>query len=259
MRYTAGFLSIILSTAMWTVSVDAAQGYEVVEVKNGATLKGSVSFSGSLPPEEKNIITKDVEYCGKEQEEGKYVVYDSKVKNAVVWLEGVAKGKVVPKKAVLITIKKCIAKPHVGIGFVGGAYLFKNEDEILHTVQLKLGLAYQKRVSERPVKDGATIYNIALPLKDLQIEKPIKNYHRYSEETGFIKIRSNVHNWINGYIFIFDHPYSAVTDEKGAFVMDNIPPDEYLLKVWHEGFGMQEKKIKVTPGGLVEANIAFDQ
>jgi hypothetical protein len=114
-------------------------------------------------------------------------------------------------------------------------------------------------VSERPVKDGATIYNIALPLKDLQIEKPIKNYHKYSEETGFIQIRSNIHNWINGYIFIFDHPYAAVTDEKGAFVMDNIPPDEYLLKVWHEGFGMKERKIKVTPGGLVEANIAFGQ
>jgi hypothetical protein len=142
---------------------------------------------------------------------------------------------------------------------VGGEYLFKNEDEILHTIQLKLGLAYQKRISERPVKDGATIYNLALPLKDLQIEKPIKNYHKYSEETGFIQIRSNIHNWINGYIFIFDHPYAAVTDEKGAFVMDNIPPDEYLLKVWHEGFGMQEKKIKVTPGGLVEANIAFDK
>ncbi len=259
MRYTAGFLSVILWTALWTVSVNAAQGYEVVEVKNGATLKGSVNFSGSLPPQEKNIITKDVEYCGKEQKVDKYVVDDSRVKNAVVWLEGVEKGKVLPKKAVPITIKKCMAEPHVGIGFVGGEYLFKNEDEILHTIQLKLGLAYQKRVSERPVKDGATIYNIALPLKDLQIEKPIKNYHKYSEETGFIQIRSNIHNWINGYIFIFDHPYAAVTDEKGAFVMDNIPPDEYLLKVWHEGFGMKERKIKVTPGGLVEANIAFGQ
>jgi hypothetical protein len=258
-KYRAGFLSIILWAALWTVSLGAAQGYEVVDVKNGATLKGSVNFSGSLPPVEKNIITQDVEYCGGAQEVDKYVVDDSRVKNAVVWLEGVEKGKVLPKKSVPIIIKKCVAEPHVGIGFVGGEYLFKNEDEILHTIQLKLGLAYQKRISERPVKDGATIYNIALPLKDLQIEKPIKNYHKYSEETGFIQIRSNIHNWINGYIFIFDHPYAAVTDEKGAFVMDNIPPDEYLLKVWHEGFGMQEKKIKVTPGGLVEANIAFDQ
>lgn len=258
MKYRAGFLSIILLAALWTVSLGAAQGYEVVEVKNGATLKGSVSFSGSLPPEEKNVITKDVEYCGKEQGAGKYIVYDSRVKNAVVWLEGVAKGKVLPEKSVPITIKNCITEPHVGIGFVGGAYRFKNEDEILHTIQLKLGLAYQKRVSERPVKDGATIYNLALPLKDAQIDKPIKNYHKYSEETGFIRIRSNTHNSIRGYIFIFDHPYAAVTDGNGAFVMDNIPPGEYILKVWHEGFGIQEKKVKVSSGEFVEINIAFE-
>ncbi|MCK5504841.1 MAG: carboxypeptidase regulatory-like domain-containing protein, partial [Thermodesulfovibrionia bacterium] len=121
----------------------------------------------------------------------------------------------------------------------------------------KLGLAYQKRVSRRPLEDGATIYNLALPKKGLQIEKPIKKWHRYTEETGFIQVRSNTHNWIRGYIFIFDHPYAAVTDEKGSFLIDNLPPGEYLLKAWHEGFGMKERKIRVKSGETAEVKIAF--
>jgi hypothetical protein len=239
------------------VFIDLAQGYDVVEVKNGAILKGMVNFKGSVPPDETTVIDKDVDYCGKEHKAGKYVVTNSRVKNVIVWLEGVKKGKPIPKKSVAVIIKNCNAEPLVNAGFVGGKYVFINEDDILHTVQLKLGLAYQKEVSGRPLKAGATIYNIALPIKGLQIKKPIKKYHRYTEETGFIQITSNTHDWIRGYIFIFDHPYATITDEKGTFKLDNVLPGEYLLRTWHEGFGMREKKVKITPGGLVEANIDF--
>jgi hypothetical protein len=172
-------------------------------------------------------------------------------------LEGVTKGKTIPNSFVAVAIKNCNALPHVSAGFVGGKYVFRNDDDIMHTVQLKLGLAYQKQASQRPLKDGATIYNLALPIKGMQIKKPIKRYHRYTKDTGFIQIRSNTHNWISGYIFIFDHPYAAVTDEKGAFTMNNIISGEYLLKIWHEGFGMQERKIRVAAGQLVEADVEF--
>jgi hypothetical protein len=253
MKYFAIALSIILLT----ISVDLAQGYEVVEIKNGATLKGTVSFKGGIPQDERIVINKDIEHCGKEQKVGKYVITDSKIKNVVVWLEGVKEGKAIPQEPVPITIKNCMAVPHVSIGFVGGEYIFRNDDKILHTTQLKLELAYQRLVSRRPLKDGATIYNLALPKKGVEIRKPIKWWHRYSEDTGVIQVRSNTHNWIRGYIFIFDHPYAAVTNEKGEFVIDRLPPGEYLLKAWHEGFGVEEKKIKVTSGETAEVRIAF--
>ncbi|GMQ79724.1 MAG: hypothetical protein BMS9Abin03_156 [Thermodesulfobacteriota bacterium] len=253
MRYYSAMLSIILVA----VFAGLVQGYEVVDVNNGATLKGTVQFKGTVPPDEANVIDKDVDYCGKGEKVGKYVVSDSKVKNAMVWLEGVTKGKAIPKSSVAVAIKNCNALPHVSAGFVGGKYVFKNEDDIMHTVQLKLGLAYHKQVSQRPLKDGATIYNLALPIKGMQIKKPIKKYHRYTKETGFIQIKSNTHNWIRGYIFIFDHPYAVVTNENGAFKMDNIVSGEYLLKIWHEGFGMQERKVRFAEGQLVEADIEF--
>ena len=254
-KYFAVLLVLILSA----VSVDAVQGYDVVKVTNGATLKGTVNFKGDVPPDETITIKKDVSYCGKEQKAGKYIVFDSRVKNVVVWIEGIEKGKAVPKKNVDVTIKNCRAIPHVNIGFVGGNYVFKNEDEILHTVQSKLGLAYQRKVSSRPLEDGASIYNLALPTTGLEVKKRIKKWHRITEDTGFIQVRSNTHNWIRGYIYIFDHPYAAVTDARGTFEMDSLPAGSYILKAWHEGFGMKEQNIKVKSGELLEIEIAFAQ
>ncbi len=251
------YFMMILSLISWMGAAHAVMGYDVSDVKNGAAIKGTVTFKGDVPADEKILIDENAEYCGKEQQAGKYIVSDSMVKNVVVWIEGVEKGKAVPLKPVNITIKNCRTVPHVNIGFVGGEYVFRNDDDILHTVQSKLGLAYQKRTSSRPLEDGASIYNLALPQKGLEVRKPVKKWHRYTEETGFIQVRSNTHNWIRGYIFIFDHPYAAVTDEKGAFLIDNLPPGEYVLKVWHEGFGTREQKIKVASGATEEVGIAF--
>ena len=164
------YFVVVLTIILWAVSVGPAPGYEVIEQKNGAILKGTVNFKGIVPPDETIIINKNADYCGKERKVGKYLVSESMVKNVVVWIEGIKKGKAIPQKPVDVTIKKCRAVPHVNIGFVGGVYIFRNDDEILHTVQSKLGLAYQKRVSRRPLEDGATIYNLALPKKGLQIE-----------------------------------------------------------------------------------------
>ncbi len=253
-KYFVAVLILILSV----VSVDTVQGYDVVKVKDGATLRGTVNFKGTVA-DETIVINENADYCGKEQKAGKYLVSNSRVENVVVWIEGAEKGKAVPSKSVNVTIKNCRVVPHVNIGFVGGEYVFKNDDEILHTVQAKLGLAYQKKVSARPLEDGASIYNLALPKTGLEIVKPVKKWHRYTEDTGFIQIRSNTHNWIRGYIFVFDHPYAAVTDVKGNFEIESLPPGEYVLKAWHEGFGTKEQKINVKSGEAVEVEIAFAQ
>lgn len=250
-------IAIILPIVFYAVSAGAVHEYQVVDVSGGAAIKGVVKFEGTVPADEMVMNKSDVEYCGKELKRGRYIISNGAVKNVVVWIEGTKKGKAVPKKALNITIKKCQAVPHVDIGFTGGEYVFKNDDDILHTIQSKLELAYQKKVSARPLKNGATIYNIALPKKGLEVRKPVKNWHRYTDETGLVQVRSNTHESIQGYRFIFNHPYAAVTDDKGSFEIDGLLPGEYTLKAWHEGFGIQEQKINVESGKSVEIEIAF--
>ena len=251
-RYLTAFLTVAA-----LVLPRAALTYDVGQVKNGATIKVSVKHKGAVPENEIISMTEDPGVCGNRQESGVYQVDDSKVKNAVVWLEGVDKGRDTIRGSVNIKIDRCRIEPRVSVGFVGGDFTFVNNDPILHTVQLKMGLAYQKKVSGRPLSDGATIYNIALPLKGIGIRKPIKRWHRYTQYTGNVRIRSSTHPWMTGYAFIFNHPYAGVTDKNGVFELKDVPPGEYLLRIWHEGFGERERKVKVGPGQLLETDIDF--
>jgi hypothetical protein len=41
---------------------------------------------------------------------------------------------------------------------------------------------------------------------------------------------------MNAEMFVAPHPYYAVTDENGAFVLTDVPPGEYELVAWHEGW-----------------------
>jgi hypothetical protein len=234
-----------------------AASYDVIKVKNGATIKVTVTHQGAVPENEVIRISEDLDYCGSTQEAYVYLVDKSRVKNTVVWLDGIDKGRDTIISTVNVAIDKCRIKPRVGVGFVGGDFIFYNSDEILHTVQMKMGLAYQKDVSDRPLAEGATIYNIALPTKGLAVRKPIKRWHRFSQNTGYIRVRSNTHPWMSGYVFVFDHPYAGVTDSKGTIKLNDVPPGEYLLKVWHEGFGVKERKVKVAPDQVLETKISF--
>jgi len=251
------YITVVVSATFLIISVDTASAYEVVNVTAGSTVRGTITFKGDVPEDERIRVTEDIRFCGEEIEENRYQVLNSRVQNVVVWIEGVNRGKVIPESQVQVTIDKCMAKPHVSIGFVGGDYLFGNDDDILHTVQLKLGLAYQKQVSGRPLTAGATIYNIALPRKKIRIRKPIKRWHSHSEKTGFIQVRSSTHYWVNGFIFVFDHPYAAVTGQDGTFVINGLLPGDYMLKAWHEGFGLQERKIKIETGKILQTDIQF--
>ncbi len=84
--------------------------------------------------------------------------------------------------------------------------------------------------------DGA--FNRLLPPGESQmVETPVQKLP--SQAT------SNVHPWAKAYIFPCGHPYFAVTDAKGAFGIDRVPPGDWEFRAWHERWGY----IKVDQGG----------
>ena len=40
---------------------------------------------------------------------------------------------------------------------------------------------------------------------------------------------------MNAYIFVASNPFVTVTDQAGEFVIPNVPPGKYRIKMWHEG------------------------
>jgi hypothetical protein len=41
---------------------------------------------------------------------------------------------------------------------------------------------------------------------------------------------------------VASHPYYAVTDESGTFELTDVPPGDYELVAWHEGWGVLRKE-----------------
>jgi hypothetical protein len=52
-----------------------------------------------------------------------------------------------------------------------------------------------------------------------------------------LPISCGAHPWMRAYLWMFDHPYFAVTDETGHFTIKNAPAGTWNLVVWHEAIG----------------------
>jgi hypothetical protein len=75
---------------------------------------------------------------------------------------------------------------------------------------------------------------------------------------GIVEVRCPEHPWARAYIAVFDHPYFAVTDERGAFKIDSLPAGTYTVKVWHEGIDKPvEQRVVIQPGGVGRLDVAL--
>ena len=174
---------------------------------------------------------------------------------AVVFLKGVPGGITPQTDAVITHLPDGTFDPPISIGFVGNDFVFRNEDDELHTTHLYMHLAYQEEVSGRPIENGATLYNIALPKKDMEVRRAIKPYHHFDDDTGAIDVRCNPHPGEAAAALVFDHPYVVLTDDKGAFEMENAPPGNHELWVWHEGVARKWKDVEIKERGATKVAV----
>jgi len=62
------------------------------------------------------------------------------------------------------------------------------------------------------------------------------------------------HPWLRGHLFVTEHPYVAVTDDRGRFAIDGIPVGKHVVEVWHGDF----QPAKGNPATF-EVDIAADK
>lgn len=201
----------------------------------GGTIAGVVTFAGDPPPLKKIPPTKDKKVCGKAPIYDQSLVVNKKTKGiqwAVVSVQG-AKGKWDGKGATLDQ-KGCVFRPHVLVTPPGKITVL-NSDRILHNFH-----SYSK-------KNPAV--NRAQPGFRKKMHVPIKKAER-------VKITCDAHPWMAGWVVVTDHPYVAVTDEKGNFKIENVPPGAYTLEIWQETLGTATQKVTVKAGETV--TVAFE-
>jgi plastocyanin len=193
-----------------------APAYVEAPVADGGTLVGRVRFAGEPVKGEPLPVRKNTDVCGDTKPFQALVVGPNKgVRNAVVYLEGVERGK---KPADFeLDNAKCLFVPHVSAVMAGARVRIKNGDPILHNTH--------------GFHDRVTVFNVALPNKDqvVDITQRIK-------KPGVIDVQCDAHTHMRAWIVVRDTPYFAVTDDEGRFRIGEIPPGRYRVVAWHEGW-----------------------
>ena len=210
-------LRALIAAALVLTLAAPAVAYEVVAVTDGGTLTGSVKFAGTPPKLEPLAVNKNRDVCGDAKDNEALVLGpDRGVRGSVILIEGVAKGRKGAADVVLDN-HKCVFVHHISVSMPGERTRVKNSDGILHNTHGFLG---------KP-----TVFNLALPNKDQMID-----ITKRLTKPGVVHVLCDAHPHMFGWIVVHDSPYFAVTDERGAFSIEGIPPGTYKVTMWHEGF-----------------------
>lgn len=233
---------ILLLVSFSLIIATASFAYEVIDVKGGGEIKGKVKVASKYEDPVLKI-EKDVEFCGKSQPAKMYqIAPDMGIKNVLVIVENIQKGKAAPKQDTTIDNKNCYFEPLVSIAYKGSNYVLKNSDPILHNTSLAVMLGDKRR----------TVYNLALPKKDQVIIKPVK-------VTGLHDVKCDAHAWMRAYVYVSEHPYVAITDDNGNFEIKDLPPGKYTVRFWHEGLKEEKKDIEVSAGKVSELSVTMSK
>jgi hypothetical protein len=200
-------------------------GAAVTQAQDAGSLSGRITYAGAPPPKKKVEVTKDKEVCGKNEiyDESLVVSPDKGLKNAVVIVQGAKGGKFASQK-VELDQKGCQYVPHVVVVPTTGQLDILNSDGILHNIHT---------------------HSTANPAVNVAQPKFKKVLTQKFTKPEIIKAACDAHGWMSGWIVVTDHPFVAVTDDKGNFAIKDIPPGKYTVEIWQETLGKQVKEVTI--------------
>lgn len=268
MKYQFRLLALLAIALAPQLSTGQAS-YQVISVEDGGTIRGTVKWQGALPHLLPSEINKDTQICDPQNQKHRdlerlLVGPNSGIANTVVFLRNITRGKAMDLPVARRTLnqRNCRYEPHVLLVPVQQTLTVKSSDPVLHTVHMS----------------GSADYNLPFTTQGQEITRPMTR-------EGVVSLRCNAgHVWMNGEMIVAQHPYYAVTDQEGNFELTNVPPGDYEIVAWHEGWRvvgesplydiatqlrvkrpvfsdpvMWSKPVKVTPREAVEVDFTLTE
>jgi plastocyanin len=223
------FLNVLI--AVWCLNAEPA---------GAETIKGSVRHAGAPVAKKKTPVTIDQYICGNEKEpEDLLLASNNGIRNAVVSLQNVPPGakrewKFPPAK---MDQKQCSFTPRVVIVPVGGTMEFLNSDRLLHNVR--------STGKENPP------FNRAQP--------HARSISFVFKQPEVLRVDCDLHSWMRGWVVIAEHPFYAMTDAKGEFTLENVPPGKYTLRVWQEALGTMTQEVVVAENAATTVALTMNK
>jgi hypothetical protein len=227
MRNVITRCSLLVSLLAATTFTAAQSNYKVIPVTDGGTISGTVKWSGPVPKELDFPVTKDPQICAPDGNksvtlERLIVGPEGGVANTIVYLKNISAGKAMdlPEQKRHLDQRHCRYIPHILLVPQDAELQMQSSDATLHTIHM----------------DGAATYNLPFPFTN-------RITSRAMSTAGLVNLRCNGgHVWMNAEMMVVPHPYYAVTDESGHFEFTGVPPGNYQIVAWHEGWGLAGKE-----------------
>lgn len=220
--------------------VPSGWSYADAPVTDGATLTGKVVFKG-VPPLPRSfglIVYPDWDLCQRISD-GKghrllrdfSVSKDGGLRDVVVVVENVPKGKPFRSTGPRITIKDCEFRPFMSVVRDRDTMTYQNEDSVIHDIQ-----TYVIEDNKRGDKlfDRAALADATL----IQEFKAPKGQRIVWTQCG-------KHSFMQTWAYTVDNPYYAITGDDGSFSIPDLPPGRYRVTAWHPFMNLREQTVEV--------------
>lgn len=212
-----------------------------VDTSTAGTITGTIKLEGE-PPKPRKLDMSAEPTCVKDNPKPVYaptVVTGERgaLANVVVYVKGnMDEYKFeTPSQPAVLDQKNCMYEPHVLAMMVNQDFRVVNSDQTLHNIHTLPRINHE--------------WNHSQPADSPPIDRPFTN-----PELA-IRVNCNVHPWMRGWLFVFRHPFFAVTAKEGSFSLSGIPPGTYTIEAWQEYYGTQDQVI--TLGPKESKNISF--
>jgi plastocyanin len=196
-------------------------------------------FVGTPPPREEIPNKPCREGAGPLKDETVVVNGDGTLANVFVYLADAPPSDGAAREKVVLDQKDCHYVPHaVGVQ-VGQKLTVKSSDA---------GTFHNVHYSPEKNPPANFAQTVAGASKDVTFDQP-----------EFIRVKCDVHPWMNAYVGVFESPFFAVTRDggNGKFEIAKVPAGQYKLIAWHERYGTIEQQVSVKDNESVEVRVTY--
>jgi plastocyanin len=218
----------------------AAAGYTVIDVTDGGAIRGTIRFAGTVPPPRTTEVDDDVEACGEMQSRLPVTVGENGgLSDVVASLVDIDRGIALEAggSAPALDQQTCRFEPHVLLAPVGAPVQILNSDPVTHNIHT---VTFDNRAVNRAQPAGVRVIEVSFKVDEK------------------VKVKCDIHDWMGAWIIAIEHPYHAITDVRGEFAIEDVPPGTYTLELWHEELGATRQEVTVAAGevAMIDASMA---
>jgi hypothetical protein len=132
-----------------------------------------------------------------------------------------------PPETAVLEQKNCMYVPHVVALMINQRFEIQNNDPTMHNVH--------------PMPKQNRQWSNSQPAGSAALKSS------FSRPEFAMPVLCNVHPWMRAMVFVFDHPYYAVTSTAGKFDLKNLPPGTYTIEAWQEGYHALDQTVTIAP------------